>query len=68
MAAQTYEIVDAVADGDDVVLEVEWTGTLSVPLVTLPAGGQMRARFAVFLDFRDGKIARQRNYDCFDPW
>jgi len=28
----------------------------------------MRARFAVFLDFRDGKITRQRNYDCFEPW
>jgi ketosteroid isomerase-like protein len=51
-----------------VVLEVEWTGTLSVPLGSLPAGGQMRARFAVFLDFRDGKIAQQRNYDCFQPW
>lgn len=68
MAAQTYEIVHAVADGDDVALEIEWTGTLSVPLGSLPAGGQMRARFAVFLEFRDGKIARQRNYDCFQPW
>ena len=26
------------------------------------------ARFAIFLDFRDGRIVRQRNYDCFDPW
>jgi hypothetical protein len=24
--------------------------------------------FAVFLEFRDGRIARQRNYDCFEPW
>lgn len=68
MAAQTYEVVHAVAAGDDVVLEVEWTGTLKVPFDTLPAGGQMRARFAVVLEFRDGKIARQRNYDCFQPW
>jgi hypothetical protein len=22
----------------------------------------------VWLEFRDGKIARQHNYDCFDPW
>jgi hypothetical protein len=20
------------------------------------------------LQFREGKIARQRNYDCFEPW
>ena len=26
------------------------------------------ARFGVFLDFRDGRICHQRNYDCFDPW
>jgi hypothetical protein len=22
----------------------------------------------LWLEFRDGKIARQHNYDCFDPW
>jgi len=32
------------------------------------AGVQSRARFTVSLEFRNGKIARQRNYDCFDPW
>jgi ketosteroid isomerase-like protein len=49
-------------------IEVQWTGTLAVALGTLPAGGEMRARFAMFLELRDGKIARQRNYDCFEPW
>jgi len=24
----------------------------------------MKAYFSVFLDFRDGKIIKQRNYDC----
>jgi hypothetical protein len=23
---------------------------------------------AGFLEFRDGRIVRQRNYDCFEPW
>jgi ketosteroid isomerase-like protein len=50
------------------MLEVIWTGTLAVPMATLAAGAEMRAHFAVFLDFRDGKIAAQHNYDCFDPW
>ena len=68
MHAQRYELLHAVASGDDVVLEVQWTGTLAVPLGELPAGGQLRARFAVFLEFRDGRIRRQRNYDCFEPW
>jgi hypothetical protein len=28
---------------------------------------RQRASFAVFLECHDGKIAAQRNYDCFDP-
>ena len=40
----------------------------AVPVGSLPAGGHMRARFAVFIELRDGKIASQRNYDCFDPY
>ena len=68
MLAQTYEILTIVCSGTTVALEVNWTGTLAVPLGTLPVGGQMKARFAVFLTYRDGAIAHQRNYDCFEPW
>jgi len=68
MSSQRYEIVNIFGAGDQVALEVRWTGTLAIAVGSLPAGGQMRARFAVFLAFRDGKIAAQRNYDCFDPW
>jgi ketosteroid isomerase-like protein len=68
MTAQRYEILNAVVNGDHVALEVQWTGTLAVPYESIPAGGAMRAHFAVFLEFRDGKIVRQRNYDCFEPW
>ena len=66
--SQRYEIRTAIASGDTVALEVEWTATLKVPVGTLPAGGQMRAHFGVFLEFRDGRIAAQRNYDCFEPF
>jgi len=68
MAAQRFDVVGVVASGDRVALEAVWTGTLRVPLGSLPAGGEMRAHFGVFLEFRDGRIAAQRNYDCFEPW
>ena len=68
MSSQRYEVVNAVAGGDTVVLEVRWSGTLAISFGTIPAGGEMRARFALVLEFRDGRISRQRNYDCFDPW
>jgi ketosteroid isomerase-like protein len=68
LSSQTFEVQTELAAGDGVALEVQWTGTLAVAIGTLPAGEAMRARFGVFLDFRDGRIARQRNYDCFEPW
>jgi ketosteroid isomerase-like protein len=67
MAAQTYEVRNAVEAGDTVALEVVWTGTLAVDLGPLLAGHVMRAHIATFLDFRDGRIAGQRNYDCYEP-
>jgi ketosteroid isomerase-like protein len=68
MTSQRFELLEAVTSGDRLALEVRWTGTLAIALGTLPAGGQMVCRYAMFLEMRDGKIARQRNYDCFDPF
>lgn len=68
LRSQRYEVIREVTSGENVALEVQWTGTLSIPFWGLPPGGVLRARFAVFLDYRDGKIVQQRNYDCFDPW
>jgi ketosteroid isomerase-like protein len=68
MASQRYEVLNAVCSGDAVALEVQWSGKLAVPVAGLPSSGEMRARCAMFLEFRDGKIIRQRNYDCFEPW
>jgi ketosteroid isomerase-like protein len=68
MRDQRYEIVSATAMDDRVVLELDWTGVVTVPLGSLPAGGRMRDHAAIVLEFRDGKIAVQRHYDCFDPF
>ncbi|MFN8514142.1 MAG: nuclear transport factor 2 family protein [Thermomicrobiales bacterium] len=69
LTAERYEIVSELAAHDRVALEVLWSGTLAIPLGDqLPAGSTMRARFGLFLDFQDGRIIAQRNYDCFEPW
>ena len=66
--AQKFEIMNSIADGDRVALEVFWSGFLAIPVDTLPADAQIRAHFSMWLEFKDGKINRQHNYDCFDPW
>jgi len=68
LRAQRFQILGALESGDSIALEVQWTGTLAVALGTLAPDAEMRARFAVFIELRDGKIVRQRNYDCFEAF
>ena len=68
LRAQKFEILNSIVDGDRVALEVYWSGLLAAPVDTLPADSEMRAHFSMWIEFKDGKITRQHNYDCFDPW
>jgi len=68
LVSEKYQIVNSLETGDRLALEVIWTATLAIPLGSIPVGGTMTAHFGVFLTFRDGRICRQHNYDCFDPF
>jgi ketosteroid isomerase-like protein len=67
LSSQRYEVRRVIENGDEVAVELEWTGVLAMPLaaMNLPAGHEMKAFVAMFLTFRDGKIVSQRNYDCY---
>ena len=68
MSSQSYTIFHETDAGNLVILEVLWEGTLAVSFQSLLPGTTIRAHFAIFLEFRNGKIIEQRNYDCFDPF
>jgi ketosteroid isomerase-like protein len=68
LSAERFELVNAVARDEQVAVEVIRTATVRQAVGPFAAGQILRARFAVFMEFRDGRIVRQRNYDCFDPW
>jgi ketosteroid isomerase-like protein len=65
---QRYTIRNAIVSGDDVALEVDWSGRFNIDYGSTPAGQPIRAAFGMFLRFRDGRIASQHNYDCFEPF
>jgi ketosteroid isomerase-like protein len=65
---QRYEILNTLVHDNQVALEVQWSAQVLMPFASLKAGDTMRARFAVFLRFRDRRIEGQHNYDCFDPF
>jgi ketosteroid isomerase-like protein len=65
---EEYHILKSYSVDNTVIIEALWTGTLAIPIGNIPIGGQMKAHFAQFYEFKDGKIIRQRNYDCFEPF
>jgi ketosteroid isomerase-like protein len=68
LASQKYVLKNAIAQGDQVAAELEWTGVLRAGFGALQAGASLRAAIAIFFTFRDGKIASVRNYDCYYPF
>ncbi len=68
LTKQTYQIHNIIAAGAQAVVEVTWIGTIAVAFGSLAPGDAMKARFCMVLEFEGGRIRRQRNYDCFDPF
>ena len=67
MSKEIYEIKNLYSLDNIVILEAVWKGTLSIPIGKLKIVEEMIAYFAQFFEIKDGKIFRQRNYDCFEP-
>ena len=68
MRSQRYNILSSVTQDNVVVLEIDWIGRLAMPVAGIPAGGEMHARVAIFLEFSDNQIILQRDYVCYDPF
>ena len=68
MRKQEFQIHNVVSSGSTIVVELTWLGTLAIAIGTLTPGDQMRARFCIVLELENGRIHRQRNYDCFDAF
>ena len=68
LAEEHCEVIEAVATGDNVAMQLNWTGVLAVPVGTLKAGETMTCESAVFLRFQGDRIVEQHNHDCFPPF
>lgn len=66
LASQAYEIQRAYEVEDTVITEVVWTAVIGADLGSFTKGQTLRAYFCCVFDFKDGRIHRQRNYDCFE--
>lgn len=65
---QSYPIETIYGAGDKVTVETRWEGIVNVPLGALKPGDAMVAHICMVFTLRDGKIVRQVNYDCYQPF
>ncbi len=67
LAYQHFEPVHFLEAGDIVVAEYTWTGELKTKVGKLHKGLVLKAHICTIFEFKDNKIFRQRNYDCYEP-
>jgi len=69
LRSQKYDVLNVIAMGGHVAVEMKWRGELAVPLGNLSPGDALTGQFAFILEINDnGKITKMRNYDCYDPF
>ena len=68
LSEQSFRIMNAVESAEQIVVEALWTGRMAVDAGPLKAGQELQAHFCIVCEFKEGKIYRQRNYDCFEPF
>ena len=68
LKTQNFEIYEAVVNEDTVVMQITWTGVVATSVGTISTGQTMKGYFAMFLQFQNGQIIKQTNYNCFDDF
>jgi len=68
LGAQTITVENWFESGDQLVVEGLWTGTVAADVGKFHQGQTLVAHLAMVFTFEDGKIARQVNYDCYQPF
>ena len=63
---QKYDIQRVYETGETLIAEVIWTAEAGAAIGSFKAGQRLKAYFCCIFEFKDGKIYRQRNYDCFE--
>ncbi|MCW3462552.1 nuclear transport factor 2 family protein [Chitinophaga nivalis] len=67
LKSQQFSVQKALQTGQTLVVEARWTGEIRVDAGRFRRGQIMKAFICTIIEFRDGKIYRQRNYDCYEP-
>ena len=67
LAWQRFEPLHFFETNDAVIAEYTWTGELKLKAGRLNKGQVLKAHICTVFEFKEDKIYRQRNYDCYEP-
>lgn len=65
---QSMRIRNYIETGETAVVEADWEATVRTDLGPFKADQNLKAYFCMIFEFKEGKIFRQKNYDCFEPF
>lgn len=68
LAWQKYEISEILENADRLFVEALWSGQVAIDVGHLKKDQKLSAHCAIRFDFEHGKIIRQVNYDCYEPF
>ncbi|QHT68478.1 nuclear transport factor 2 family protein [Rhodocytophaga rosea] len=68
LSSQKFEIIGILAGPGHLTVELQWHGTVAVDVGPFTKEQQLMAYICTIFEFKDGKIFRQRNYDCYEPF
>lgn len=64
-SGQRFDVVDAIAGGSQVAVEIRWTGTALERVGPFGIGESVEAKLCFFLKFHEQRIIRQRAHACY---
>ena len=68
LRSEHYAVIEAVAAGDTVAVQVKWTGVVNMAIGALKPGDSMICESGIFLRFQRDRVVEQHNYDCFEDF
>ncbi|TGK25238.1 nuclear transport factor 2 family protein [Leptospira stimsonii] len=65
---QTFQIRQYLEKENTAVVEADWEATVRSDLGPFRENQNLKAYLCMIFEFKDEKIFRQKNYDCFEPF
>ncbi|RHX84907.1 nuclear transport factor 2 family protein [Leptospira stimsonii] len=65
---QTFQIRQYLEKENTAVVEADWEATVRSDIGPFRENQNLKAYLCMIFEFKDEKIFRQKNYDCFEPF